>query len=154
MARKPKPTALKLLEGNPGKRDLNAHEPDPGHGMPTCPDWLMPEAKEEWNRLAETMNRMGVLTEVDMAAFAGYCQNYAKWKEAEAQILADGAITWTAAGGTRKSPWVAISETCQSKMLQFAGEFGLTPSSRSKIIAGNSTSTTAADDMEALLGVG
>ena len=33
---------------------------------PTCPDWLMPEAKKEWERLAELMNQMGVLTEVDI----------------------------------------------------------------------------------------
>ena len=42
----------------------------------------MPEAKKEWERLAELMNQMGVLTEVDMAAFAAYCQSYARWKEA------------------------------------------------------------------------
>ena len=31
--RKPKPTALKKLEGNPGKRKLNTKEPMPGKGM-------------------------------------------------------------------------------------------------------------------------
>ena len=31
--RKPKPTALKKLEGNPGKRKLNTKEPLPGKGM-------------------------------------------------------------------------------------------------------------------------
>ncbi len=34
--RKPKPTALKELEGNPGKRKLNKKEPIPGKGMPDC----------------------------------------------------------------------------------------------------------------------
>ena len=64
--RKPKPTAMKNLEGNPGKRKLNKDEPVPAKGMPGCPEWLMPEAKEEWYRLAELMNQMGVLTEVDI----------------------------------------------------------------------------------------
>ena len=32
--RKPKPTALKKLEGNPGKRKLNAKEPVPAKGIP------------------------------------------------------------------------------------------------------------------------
>ena len=63
--RKPKPTAMKVLEGNPGKRKLIKKEPVP--------------AKVEWQRLAELMNQMGVLTEVDMAAFAAYCQSYARW---------------------------------------------------------------------------
>jgi len=30
---------------------------------------------------------MGLLTGVDMAAFAGYCQAYARWKEAEVVYL-------------------------------------------------------------------
>ena len=45
--RKPKPTALKKLEGNPGKRKLNTKEPIPAKGMPNCPEWLLPEAKKE-----------------------------------------------------------------------------------------------------------
>ena len=42
--RKPKPTAQKKLEGNPGKRKLNTKEPVPGKGMPDCPKWLLPVA--------------------------------------------------------------------------------------------------------------
>ncbi len=80
--RKPKPTAIKILEGNPGKRQLNEHEPQPMKKAPSCPKWLEPEAKREWRRLAKTLEAMGVLTEADMAAFAGYCQAYARWKEA------------------------------------------------------------------------
>ena len=72
--RKPTPTALKVLEGNPGKRKLNDNEPRPEKKAPSCPKWLEPEAKKEWRRLAKKMEQMGVLTEVDMAAFAGYCQ--------------------------------------------------------------------------------
>ena len=68
--RKPKPTAVKKLEGNPGKRKLNTKEPNPGKGMPDCPAWLLPEAKTEWIRLSEKLNQMGVLTEIDRSAFA------------------------------------------------------------------------------------
>ena len=67
--RKPKPTALKKLEGNPGKRKLNTKEPMPGKGMPDCPKWLLPEAKKEWERLCVKLSEIGVLTEIDMAAF-------------------------------------------------------------------------------------
>ena len=49
--RKPKPTALKKLEGNPGKRKLNTKEPIPAKGMLNCPEWLLPEAKKEWENL-------------------------------------------------------------------------------------------------------
>ena len=64
--RKPKPTALKKLEGNPGKRKLNTKEPVPEKGMPDCPKWLLSEAKVEWNRLCKKLSEMGVLTEIDM----------------------------------------------------------------------------------------
>ncbi|MGF0034338.1 hypothetical protein ACQRBN_15455 [Bariatricus sp. SGI.154] len=38
--RKPKPTAVKKLEGNPGKRKLNTKEPVPEKGMPICPEHI------------------------------------------------------------------------------------------------------------------
>ena len=85
--RKPKPTAVKKLEGNPGKRKLNKKEPVPEKGMPDCPDWLLPEAKTEWERLCEKLSQMGVLTEIDMAAFAAYCQSFARWKETQEQTI-------------------------------------------------------------------
>jgi phage terminase small subunit len=48
---KPKPTELKIIEGNPGKRPLNKNEPRPPRLSPQCPNWLLPEAKKEWKRL-------------------------------------------------------------------------------------------------------
>lgn len=60
--RKSKSTAVKKLEGNPDKRELNTKEPVPAKGMSECPDWLLPEAKKEWEQLCDLMNQMGVLT--------------------------------------------------------------------------------------------
>lgn len=60
--RKPKPTALKLLEGNPGKHPINEHEPIPPKSTVKCPTWLEPEAKKEWKRLAPSLEAMGALT--------------------------------------------------------------------------------------------
>lgn len=150
MGRKPKPTALKLLEGNPGKRELNQFEPKPTNGLPICPDWLTDDAKEEWERLASVMNKMGILSEVDQSAFAVYCQTWARWKEAQEHITAEGS-TYETEAGVKKNPWVAIANEWQAKLLSVCGEFGLTPSSRSRIVAANSKETEA-DGMEALLG--
>ena len=47
--RKPKPTAIKVLEGNPGKRALNEMEPQPEKKAPKCPVWLDKEAKKEYS---------------------------------------------------------------------------------------------------------
>ena len=73
-----------------------------------CPKWLLPEAKEEWKRLSEKLNQMGVLTEVDRSAFAAYCQSYARWKEAQDHINSEGATYETENGMQRPNPWVAI----------------------------------------------
>ena len=67
--RPPKPTAVKELEGNPGKRPLNKNEPKPKQTAPKCPSWLEPDAKKEWRRLSKELESMGLLTEVDMAVF-------------------------------------------------------------------------------------
>ena len=120
--RKPKPTAIKKLEGNPGKRKLNTKEPIPAKGMPECPDWLLLEAKKEWERLCDLMNQMGVLTEVDMAAFAAYCQSYARWKEAQEHIDSEGSTFETDKGYQQQTPWVGIANTNQKLMLQAASE--------------------------------
>lgn len=149
--RKPTPTAIKELEGNPGKRPLNKSEPKPTKKAPACPKWLEPEAKKEWRRLAKQMEQLGILTEVDMAAFAGYCQAYARWKEAEEFITQHGTIVKTPSGYWQQVPQVSIAQTYLKIMNRFAEQFGLTPSSRSRIIAEDSTSGTA-DEMEALLG--
>ena len=117
---------MKKLEGNPGKRKLNSKEPVPAKGMPACPGWLIPEAKKEWERLAELMNQMGVLMEVNMVAFAAYCQSYARWKEAQEHITSGGSTFETEKGYQQQTPWVGIANTNQKLMLQAAAEFGLT----------------------------
>ena len=53
--RKPKPTALKELEGNPGGRPLNHNEPKPAKKAPRCPSWLEDEAKKEWKRMGKVL---------------------------------------------------------------------------------------------------
>lgn len=35
--RRPKPSRMKALTGNPGKRPLNPHEPRPEPAAPECP---------------------------------------------------------------------------------------------------------------------
>lgn len=150
--RKPKPTAVKMLEGNPGKRHLNPFEPVPVQRSkaPECPDWLEEEAKNEWNRLADNLADLGLLTEMDIQAFASYCQAYARWREAEEFITQHGSIVKTGSGSWQQVPQVSIAHQNQKIMMQAAAEFGLTPSSRSRIIA-NQTTSKAADEMEFLL---
>lgn len=131
--RKPKPTALKILEGNPGKRPLNENEPKLQKKAPKCPPWLEPEAKKEWKRMAKTLEAIGVLTQIDATAFAGYCQAYARWKEAEEFLTKHGTIFKTPSGYIQQVPQVSIAQTYLKVMKDFCSEFGLTPAARSRI---------------------
>jgi len=131
--RKPKPAALKILEGNPGKRRINGSEPRPPQGQPSCPAHLSPSAKAEWKRLAQTLNKVGLLTQVDRAALAAYCQSYGRWVEAERRLAETPALLKTPAGYVQPSPWLAISAKQLELMAKFMAELGLTPSTRSRL---------------------
>lgn len=153
--RPPKPTALKLLEGDRGKgrRPLNKDEPIPPQGEVKCPTWLLPEAKKEWKRLAPTLEAMGVLTMVDLQAFAGYCQAYARWKEAEEFVAQHGSIFKTPSGYVQQVPQVSIAQQNLKIMQSLGSEFGLSPATRARIIAAGSSSESNMnqDPMERLL---
>jgi len=151
--RKPKPTAVKILEGNPGKRKLNSNEPKPPSKAPLCPKWLEPEAKKEWKRMAKLLESLGMLTEIDMTAFAGYCQAYARWRECEEFISTHSMIVKTPSGYWQQVPQVSIAQTYLKIMNRFCEQFGLTPSSRSRLTADNGQGDSD-DAMELLLRVG
>ncbi|MCC7369681.1 MAG: phage terminase small subunit P27 family [Chloroflexi bacterium] len=129
----PKPTKLKVLAGNPGHEKLNRTEPKPRPVAPKCPTWLDLEAKREWRRVAPELERLGLLTVVDMAALAGYCQSYSTWRTAS-RALAEHGLTYEAANGNiRQRPEATIANKALAEVRQFCQEFGLTPSARSRM---------------------
>jgi len=152
--RKPKPTAIKKLEGNPGKRQLNEYEPLPPTTVLRCPNWLLPEARKEWRRLAPALIGMGVLTIADYVPFAAYCTAVARWREAEEEITRHGSIYKDEDGKIRPNPYVAIANQQLREIKSLAAEFGLTPANRTAIIA-NALSVAkekkALDPMEQIL---
>ena len=103
--------------------------------------------------MAKVLEEMGLLTEMDMAAFAGYCQAYARWKEAEEFLTQHGSMVRTPNGYLQQVPQVSIAQTNQKIMLKFCEQFGLPPSARSRIVAG-SEGEGGGDEMEQLLGGG
>lgn len=122
-----------MIEGNPGKRRLNEGEPQPSRELPTRPAWLLPEAKREWTRVARELQRLGLLTTVDRAALASYCQWWARFVEAQKALDECGLVFVTANGYVQQRPEVGIAKTAASMMKSFLIEFGLTPASRSRL---------------------
>jgi P27 family predicted phage terminase small subunit len=130
--RKPKPTQLRIIEGNPGHRPLQKNEPKPTPVAPTRPDWLDPEAKREWGRIVPELERLGLLTLVDRGALAAYCQAWGRAVQAE-KVLAGGLTFTTPNGYVQQRPEVAIAQKSWQLVRAFAAEFGLTPSARSRL---------------------
>lgn len=132
--RKPKPTVLKLMEGNPGKRPLNDREPVPPPEIPECPEFLDAEAHAEWDRTSQVLAEMGLLTKADRSALAAYCVAYSRWVQAEAQVARYGTIVKSPQKGfPMKSPYLTVADQALETMRKLMVEFGLTPSSRSRI---------------------
>ncbi len=151
--RKPKPTALKILEGNPGKRTLNDREPLPPEGIPECPEFLDEEARAEWYRLAALLGRMKLLTVADRSALAAYCTVYSRWVAAERQVRQYGTVILSPNKKfPMKSPHLTIADQALETMRKFMVEFGLTPSSRSRIRLPEDSQ--AADEFDTFLEAG
>ena len=132
--RKPKPTKLKILEGNPGKRPLNKNEPNPTPVAPNIPSWLHREAKREWRRIAPELERIKILTRIDRAVFTIYCDSWAEFWEMNNFLKKEGSYTYeTPAGHVLLLPHVGIRNTAKNMILKTCAEFGMTPSSRSRL---------------------
>lgn len=131
--RKPTPTHLKLLNGNPSKRPLNTNEPKPDRRMPTCPSHLNPSAKAEWKRIASQLSCLRILTNLDRAALAAYCQAYGRWVQAERKLQETPMLLKLPSGYVQPNPWLAIANKQLELMHKYMSEFGLTPVSRSRV---------------------
>lgn len=131
--RKPKPTAVKELAGNPGKRALNKKEPKPATGTPVCPAHIKGVARTEWNRLITELAEMGLLSKVDRAELSLCCSAWAMYVKACGKIEKEDEVIVSDKGGLYQNPWVAIRNKSMEQIHKFYAEFGLTPSSRSRV---------------------
>lgn len=127
------PTALKVVRGNPGKRPLPENEPTP-KGEAVAPDWLSLQAAAHWPAVADQLERAGVLTSMDAHALAMYCEAFARWQDANALIAKTGLVVPGQKGTLTQNPAVHIANAAFDQMRKMLIEFGMTPSSRSRVI--------------------
>lgn len=143
--RKPKPTILKIVSGNPGKRPLNKREPRPECVIPECPEAIQGEARKEWDRITQELHAAGLIDSISRAAIAGYCEHYEQWVNASAAVRKYGTVVKAKSGFPMQSPYLGIMNTALSEMRKFMVEFGMTPSSRSRV-ASNKTQNNIPDN--------
>jgi len=113
------------------------------------PGWLAPEARRLWRSLAPELIRLGLLTPLDRAAFAGYCQLYARWRQAERVLAVEGETIPGHRGVLRKHPMLTVARQALELMRKFGEEFGLSPAARQRLRVKPPASDD--DDFEGLL---
>ena len=122
---------------------MNPDEPSPDPEIPDAPPHLSPEAREEWDRLAEELYGLGILSAIDRAALAAYCQAYGRWVEAERELMReDGTmdlVSVTSNGNVIQNPLVGIANKSLELMHKYLTEFGMSPSSRTRVSAKKKT---------------
>ena len=136
----PKPTALRIAEGNPAKRPLNTREPTPEQKRPSCPSWLDDDGKACWREIVPQLEKMGLLTRIDRQALMNYCDTFARWKRAVDFIRKHGEVIpiktedGKAIKYLQQVPQVAIAKNLLAVLRGYQQDFGLTPAARSRLI--------------------
>lgn len=167
--RKPKPTALKELAGNPGHRPLNKLEPKPEGALPDCPKELRGPEKLAWRVVADEMK--SVLTAADQFVLVAFCVAWGQMLEALRDIRKHGvlvpmpvqagddknqlALNLALAGSKQElppamrvqNPAQSILKNSMLMVQKLAGDLGLTPSARARLKA----ESEAPDDAEDFL---
>lgn len=116
MPRRLKPTALKLVDGNPGKRPINGEEPKPTQVSTRAPNGLPPLARKKWHELAEELGRLGMLTVLDKPALELAC------------------LCWATAREAFEAGQMARAEKMNTAYRHWCGKFGLSPSDRAGLV--------------------
>ena len=133
--RKPLPSKIILLKGGTKHthRPLRKNEPKPPATIPKCPEHLDKEAQAEWKRMAKELKPLGILTQLDKAIFAVYCQAFSTWAQATRKITEMGMVRVTKNGFTEQNPFLPIANKAKEQMMKALIEMGMTPSSRARV---------------------
>ena len=126
-----KPRALKLLEGNPGKRPIEPEVPFTRED-PVKPADLSDDASWLWDQVVEQMRTVGLLKPLDAASLEVVCETFARWREAvrfrrERQLLSKNSQ------GVVVAPWIGVEERASREFRAWCAEYGLTPAAEKNL---------------------
>jgi len=128
-----KPTALKVLQGTYRKDRVNPDEPKINPGIPEPPDHLGEVALAEWARITDELYQVGIIAKKDMSVLAAYCQAFEDWVLSSEDCTEKGMTIETTNGNIIQNPAWGVKCRARDAMVKYATEFGMTPSSLSKV---------------------
>jgi len=114
-------------------------EPQPPEKMPSCPRHLDKEARKEWRRAGKILQAIGLMTELDRAVFAGYCQAWSSWVRACVELAKSGPVyvrkdeDGKSDRIPRHNPWSRVMREADEAWTKKAVLLGLSPSSRASL---------------------
>ena len=115
--RRPRPAAVSLLHGEKRPSRVNYNAPQAPAGVGPAPEDLTPGARAVWDEYARLLDEARITTVLDRFALVLLCDAIADYrtlrKKPNAAMFAGGA-------------W--------KRVLKLATEFGLTPSSRGRLV--------------------
>ena len=132
MGRTPEPIPLKILKGRSLTKDI-AGRPIPTppafeRGIPDCPAWLSPGAKEVWETYGPMLDDVGSIKIADGLVFAALCETAASYAAVVQQVWEQGEVLHNPKTGcAHKNPLVTVVESARRDLLKLATQFGLTP---------------------------
>lgn len=133
--RKPKPTHLKIVQGNPGKRKINKDSEDVFNDYLLCPEFLSDNQKVIWNDAINNAPK-GLLKSVDLSVLCVWVVAFDIFQQANKEIEKTGlVITEKGHNGNynKQSDYISIINKQAAIMIKASAEMGFTPSSRSRV---------------------
>lgn len=131
--RKPKPTNLKILHGESRPSHLNPAEPAPRDALPVCPDDVTDEVREIWNYTVRELDAMNLAHAADRDALHSYCEAVVRHRRlCRLASRSQPLITGQKGNWVTNPIWRQVRDAA-AEVRAGAAEFGLTPSSRSRI---------------------
>lgn len=134
MARPTKPTKLKLVEGNRGKRAINKQEPDPEYlNDLAAPSFLSAGAAAVWNEIAQNLRNARLLTKLDVPMLAMGCEALARYRRLTAESN-EGSRS-IGSEESEKDAWMltTIQSMSFKQAMTVLQQFGMSPAARTKI---------------------
>jgi P27 family predicted phage terminase small subunit len=129
---RPRPTRLRLLDGaRPSK--TNQHEPIPRPGDLEPPDDMSADVRRIWDFTVKQLVGMGIDAASDRDPLVTYCEAVDKHRKASAVLARSPILVQGQKGNLVRNPALIVQRDAAHVIRQFAQEFGLTPSARTRI---------------------
>jgi len=98
-----------------------------------APDWLSPEAAEEYMRIVHEAGKIDLLDNIDRVFLAIYADNYDRYTKASAALQKEGLTVMTE-NGEFPSPYIKIASDAATQIHRCSTKLGLAATDRLKLI--------------------